>query len=74
MVMGQLMVRATPTNAAIYLDGERIDNGATIEVRAGRHTVRVTADGHETYNQEIVVPESDILMLPIILTESGGQP
>ena len=71
---GQLMVRATPTFATIRLDGEQITNGATIEIRAGRHTLRVTANGYEMHEQEIDVPVSDIIRLPIILTESGGQP
>ena len=68
------MVRATPTFATIRLDGELITNGATIDIRAGQHILRVTADGYETTEQEIDVPVNDILRLPINLTESGGQP
>ncbi len=72
---GTLTVAADPVFANISLDGAAIGSGRVIgaKVRAGNHTVRVSADGYDTKSISITVQANTPVSLgKVTLTKTGG--
>ncbi len=53
---GRLVVNVNSNNANVYVDGVLVGRGdLSINIPAGAHTVKVTLDGFETFQQNITV-------------------
>ncbi len=53
---GTITVQVTPNNATVFIDGVRAGNGdMTLQVAPGQHSVRVTANGFQDFNQTVNV-------------------
>ena len=72
---GTLTVAADPVFANIAVDGASVGSGRVIghKVRAGNHTVRISADGYETKSISISVQANTPVSLgKVTLTKTGG--
>ncbi len=74
---GRLVVRSTPGNAMVVIDG--VWSGRTPFTREdlafGRHTVRVVLEGHEPINRTITLsPDSAASEMTLTLTRAARQP
>lgn len=54
---GRILFSVTPGNAAVYVDGERVDISAPIELEYGVHQMIAGADGYDTMTRYIRVGE-----------------
>lgn len=54
---GRVLFSVTPGNAAVYIDGERVDLSAPIELAYGVHQMIAGADGYDTMTRYIRVGE-----------------
>ena len=53
---GTITVQVTPNTATVFIDGVRAGNGdMTLQVAPGQHSVRVTANGFQDFNQTVNV-------------------
>ena len=55
--MGRLQVRGEPYDAKIYVDNKQVDRSSPIDLQAGPHKVKVTADGYKTIEDDIVISD-----------------
>ena len=72
---GTLTVAADPVFANISLDGASLGSGRVIgaKVRAGGHTVTISADGYDTKSISITVqPNTPVSLGKVTLTKTGG--
>lgn len=72
---GTLTVAADPVFATISVDGAALGSGRVIgaKVKAGNHTVRISADGYETKSISISVQANTPVSLgKVTLTKTGG--
>ena len=62
-----LYVTTSPSGATVYVDGKKVGTSplSKKEVAAGRHTVKITLDGYETYSKKLTFGEE-----PVILNEA----
>jgi serine/threonine-protein kinase len=66
---GQLLIRTTPANAQVVVDGTTWGlGGGTRPLPAGSHTVQVTADGCQTFTQTVSVQAGQTTRLPVNLS------
>lgn len=47
---GAVLFKVTPSDAAVYIDGKRINSEGAIELVYGKHKIYITADGYDTYS------------------------
>ncbi len=57
---------STVDNAKIYLDNQEVNAGESITVNYGRHSLKVVADGYDTWNKTLIVnsESAEILLDP----------
>lgn len=69
---GTIEVRATPSDALIYIDGLLVAEGRVqdLALSAGKHTLRVELLGYETVEQTINVVDGVANDFPVILKET----
>jgi hypothetical protein len=72
---GTLIVRTDPAEAAVYVDGERLGTGGTVEqtVDAGLHRVEVRADGYQAEGEGVQVQGGETRDLTFKLTRVTGR-
>lgn len=73
-VAARIAISASPAGATIAIDGlvvgkDKIDRGIT----PGRHSIRITAEGHTAYEQSIEVKSDEQFTLDKSLEPIGGQ-
>ncbi len=70
---GQLDLTLSPPNARVYLNNRLVNlsNGVTTEI-PGPYTLRVEADGYESYSEPIVIVEDQVLERSISLRQIVG--
>ncbi len=71
-IAGDLSLRITPANARVYVDETEVTGRNVIPLSPGLHTIRVTANGHDTYQSTFEMVEGTPLSLPITLTPHTG--
>lgn len=68
---GHLRVEA-PASARVYVDGRELGMGpAELDLEAGRHTVRIVAEGHLPFEEEVHIDSDQTTRLAPELTASG---
>ena len=57
---------STVENAKIYLDNQEVNAGESVTVNYGRHSLKVVADGYDTWNKTLIVnsESAEILLDP----------
>lgn len=65
---------STVENAKIYLDNQEVSVGESITVNYGRHSLKVVADGYDTWNKNLIVnsESAEILLDPTTSTNSDN--
>lgn len=53
--MGSVMFQVTPSNAAVYIDGRRVNTEGAVELTYGKHSILIQADGYESYSADFNV-------------------
>lgn len=48
--MGSVLFKVTPSDAAVYLDGKRINTEGAIDMVYGKHNIYITAEGYDSYS------------------------
>lgn len=48
--MGSVLFKVTPSDAAVYLDGTRINTEGAVEMAYGKHNIYITAEGYDSYS------------------------
>ncbi len=71
-IAGDLNLNVTPANARVYIDEMEVTGRNVIPLSPGLHTVRVQANGHDTYQTTFEMVEGTPLTLPITLTSHTG--
>jgi hypothetical protein len=69
---GTLSIRVQPTDAEIYVDGERWETGESqrgfsIQLAPGRHRVEVKKDGFRTFSTDVQVESGELTPLNVSL-------
>ncbi|MCM1497662.1 MAG: PEGA domain-containing protein [Clostridium sp.] len=47
---GSVLFSVTPADAAVYIDGKRINTEGAVELVYGKHKIYITAEGYQTYS------------------------
>ena len=69
---GTLLLRPTPTDALISVDGKNVKNPAQkFELQCGEHTVRAEREGYAPLVMTIQVTADDALVLPVELSKQS---
>ena len=65
---------STVENAKIYLDNQEVNAGESVTVNYGRHSLKVVADGYDTWNKTLIVnsESAEILLDPTTSTNSDN--
>lgn len=71
-ISGDLTLALTPANARVYIDETEVTGRTTIPLSPGLHTIRVQANGHDTYQSTFEMKEGTPLTLPINLIPHTG--
>lgn len=48
--IGSVLFKVTPSDAAVYIDGRRINIEGAVDLVYGKHKIYITADGYDTYS------------------------
>lgn len=48
--MGSVLFKVTPSDAAVYIDGRRVNIEGAVDIVYGKHKIYITADGYDTYS------------------------
>jgi len=69
---GGVILDSDPSSAEVWIDGVYVGNTpAKLSLVAGKHTIRVSRDGYESWEREIqVLPDSEVT-LKVTLRKSG---
>lgn len=65
----RILVRTTPEDATVLIDGKPSKSGLAIETNAKRHRVRVTAAGYAPFERELPITESTLNPVDVVLEE-----
>lgn len=52
---GSVMFKVTPGDAAVYIDGKRVNTEGAIELTYGKHKINIIADGYKSYSATFTV-------------------
>ena len=65
---------STVENAKIYLDNQEVNAGESVTVNYGRHSLKVVADGYDTWNKTLIVnsESAEILLDPTTSVNSDN--
>lgn len=47
---GSVLFKVTPSDAAVYIDGTRINTEGAVDIVYGKHKIYIAADGYQTYS------------------------
>ena len=71
---GRLVVKAMPSNAKISLNGEPVGHGMFDGTRViGPSTLRISADGMRTYQDEILITRGETRMVDVTLEPASSR-
>ncbi|MBR1865328.1 MAG: PEGA domain-containing protein [Lachnospiraceae bacterium] len=76
---GSVLFRVTPADAAVYIDGKRVNTEGAINMVYGKHKIYITADGYDAYsasfqvNYAYKVKEYTLSQTGSTTQESGNQ-
>lgn len=48
--VGSVLFKITPADAAVYIDGVRINTEGAVELAYGKHKIYITAEGYDSYS------------------------
>ena len=48
--MGSVLFKVTPSDAAVYIDGTRINTEGAVDLLYGKHNIYITAEGYDSYS------------------------
>lgn len=48
--MGSILFKVTPADAAVYIDGKRVNTEGAVEMAYGKHKIYITAEGYDSYS------------------------
>lgn len=48
--MGSILFKVEPADAAVYIDGRRVNTEGAVDVVYGRHKIDIMADGYQSYS------------------------
>lgn len=71
-IAGDLTLQVTPPNARVYIDEAEVTGRTVIPLSPGLHTIRVQANGHDTYQSTFEMKEGTPLTLPVALRAHTG--
>lgn len=70
----QLRIEIEGEKGDIFVDGEEVGHGRYIgELSAGRHTIRVTREGHDPYEKELVLAPGEVRSESVTLKPAVGE-
>lgn len=70
----QLRIEIEGEKGDIFVDGQEVGHGRYIgELSAGRHTVRVTREGHDAYEKELVLAAGEVRSESVTLKPTVGE-
>jgi len=52
---GAVMFQVTPADAAVYIDGKRVNTEGAIDITYGKHKIYITAKGYQSYSATFTV-------------------
>ncbi len=65
-----ISLKSKPISVAIYADGEFAGTTpATLKVRAGNHTIRLTREGYKDWSQELIVEAGSDVQITVSLVK-----
>ncbi len=47
---GSVLFKVTPSDAAVYIDGMRVNTEGAVDIVYGKHRIYIVADGYQTYS------------------------
>lgn len=53
--MGAVMFQVTPSDAAVYIDGRRVNTEGAVDLAYGKHSILILANGYESYSADFNV-------------------
>lgn len=71
-IAGDLTLQVSPANARVYIDEAEVTGRTVIPLSPGLHTIRVQANGHDTYQATFEMQEGTPLTLPVTLNPHVG--
>ena len=71
-IAGDLTLNVVPATARVYIDEAEVTGRTFIPLSPGLHTIRVQANGHDTYQATFEMQEGTPLTLPIQLKAHTG--
>jgi hypothetical protein len=71
-IAGDLTLSVTPSTARTFIDEIEVTGRTVIPLSPGLHTIRVQANGYDTYQSTFTMVEGTPLTLPITLTAHTG--
>lgn len=71
-IAGDLTLQISPANARVYIDEAEVTGRTVIPLSPGLHTIRVQANGHDTYQSTFEMQEGTPLTLPVTLRPHVG--
>lgn len=71
-IAGDLTLAVTPTTARVFIDEIEVTGRTVIPLSPGLHTIRVQANGHDTYQSTFEMREGTPLTLPVNLAPHTG--
>ena len=48
--MGSILFKVTPSDAAVYIDGKRINTEGAVDMAYGKHNIYIAAEGYDSYS------------------------
>ena len=69
---GALEFAVTPSDATVSVDGRSVSGSELGNLRPGLHSLRVEAQGYQTFEQDVRVLSNDTAKVTVALRELGG--
>lgn len=70
----QLRIEVEGEKGDIFVDGDKVGHGRfNGELKAGRHAIKVTREGHDTYEKELVLAAGEVRSESVTLKPTVGE-
>lgn len=75
---GSVLFDVTPSDAAVYIDGERVNTEGAVEITYGKHRIYIVKDGYQSYsasfnvNYAYKIKKYQLIPLDASSTETGS--
>lgn len=70
--MGSILFKLTPGDAAVYIDGKKVNTEGAVKLAYGKHKIYITADGYDTYSASFNVNYA-YKIKEYVLKETGSE-